>query len=326
MRRQGHSRYHRNYLTELSESAGERWPRIRVDNTHSSDSRIIGRVTDHYNVREAHDEARLKGDPCLSPHGMFRSLAAGNRKHSVEFLETFGPLAEGRGKHIVGVALDDFWAEHRRFLLVTRVYENRNDPKRRRKALDEYLAETNRPLTDDDFRKVAENLVNFKATLGTQWAKYPAARNITELEEAQELEQAKYPQPGKEEPKPSEELPQYDAELLRYRLDEGDDARLLALLVVNAEIQYHTSGIRFLWKIGHGRRSDSFYRRLQYDSLLAAIWDLFAADTTAIPWRICPRDQNIFYPPRTDRFYCTSAEQVAASKADYDRRRKRNRG
>ena len=66
-------------------------------------------------------------------------------------------------------------------------------------------------------------------------------------------------------------------------------------------------------------------RRLDYDSLLSAIWDLFAADTAGVPWRICPNDQNVFYPPRADRFYCTSAEQVAASKADYDRRRKRRR-
>lgn len=298
---------------------------MRVERSESSASNIVGRLTETYSVREACQRARLTGDPCLSPHGMFRKLAAGNRKHSIEFLESFGPLVKWQAERIVGVDLTTFWAAHRRFVLATRLFENRDDTQELRKAIEEYVDFTNRPLTDSELLEPVKGFLNFKARLEAEFSKFPGARNLNELIVAQELEQAKNPRPGEGKLRPLEKLPEWDAKLIRHRLDEGDDPRDAALYFVKAEIQCHTAGIRFAWKAGHDRHADKFYRRLDYDSLLAAIWDSFAADTAGVPWRICPRDQNIFYPPRADRFYCTSAEQVAASKADYDRRRKAKR-
>ena len=119
-------------------------------------------------------------------------------------------------------------------------------------------------------------------------------------------------------------MTEWYGDVIRGPIERRDeDPRAIALYIVKHAIQHYAHGISFDWVPGRGQHADKFYRHLHYGSLLAAIWDFFAADTAGVPWRICPNDQNIFYPPRADRFYCTSAEQVAASKADYDRRRKR---
>lgn len=57
-------------------------------------------------------------------------------------------------------------------------------------------------------------------------------------------------------------------------------------------------------------------------SLWEMIWQLFAADTTSVSWRICPHCQELFYPPRTDRYYCTSRQQILASKREWARHRR----
>ena len=302
---------------------------MRVLPKESGQSVIIGELTESYNVREAHEIARRKGDPYLSPHGMFRGLAGRNRKHAVEFVQTFGPLRKNH-RNIVRVELAAFWAEHLRFCLVAGLYENRDATKPLRKALEEYLRHTLAPKPSDaELKEGVAAMVALGPTMKAKMAKF-GVRNFKELIRAEELEFARNPPPPKERssgPGNNDEAPMWDAELMLHRLDQGDDPRAMALYFVAKEIQYHTKDIHFTWAQGRVRQQDKFrfYRRLDYDSLLSAIWDLFAADTAGVPWRICPNDQNVFYPPRADRFYCTSAEQVAASKADYDRRRKRRR-
>ena len=319
----------RKNRSELSESIAEQWRRMRVlPEQDLGQSVIIGELTESYNVREAHEIARRKRDPYLSPHGMFRGLAVGNRKQAVEFLETFGPLRKSH-RNIVRVELATFWEEHLRFCLVARLYENRDATKPLRKALEEYLRHTSAPQpTDTEIKEVVAAMVASGPTMKAKMAKF-GVRNFKELIRAEELEFARNPPPQGEESRPrnNDEAPLWDTETMLHRLDQGDDPRAMALYFVAKEIQYHTKDIHFTWAQGRARQQDKFrfYRRLDYDSLLSAIWDLFAADTAGVPWRICPNDQNVFYPPRADRFYCTSAEQVAASKADYDRRRKRKR-
>jgi hypothetical protein len=227
------------------------------------------------------------------------------------------------------VELAAFWAEHLRFCLVAGLYENRDATKPLRKTLEKYLRHTSAPEpSDTELKKAVAAMVASGPTIKAKMAKF-GVHNFKELIRAEELEFARNPPPRGEKSGPghNDEAPLWGAECMLYRLDQGDDPRAMALHFVANEIRYHTQETHFAWAQGRGRQQDKFrfYRRLDYDSLLSAIWDLFAADTAGVPWRICPNDQNVFYPPRADRFYCTSAEQVAASKADYDRRRKRKR-
>jgi hypothetical protein len=94
---------------------------------------------------------------------------------------------------------------------------------------------------------------------------------------------------------------------------------------VKAWIREYTKGIHVTWEPGRGNDADKFSIRLAYDSLLAAIWNQFASDTSGVPWRLCPHHQRFFYPPRKDRFFCESWEQVAYSNAKYELERKKKR-
>jgi hypothetical protein len=218
--------------------------------------------------------------------------------------------------------------EQRRFSLVASLYENRDNRKGLPKALDEYLSFTDQPPSESELLDAARGFEDSKRKLREEWLKH-GARNLNELIEKQEMARA-LNSPAQEESSASgktEEPLTWDAQDFRHWLDTGRaDPRTLALYFVKHEIQHYTQNIRFDWQ--PRKRADKFYRCLKYGSLLAAIWDLFSADTAGIPWRICPNHQKVFYPPRADRFYCTSTEQVAASKAHYDRygrQRKRKR-
>jgi hypothetical protein len=298
---------------------------MRVLPKESTDSVMIGNLTDKYDVREVHETARRKGDGCLSPAGMFRVLAPGNRKHAIEFLETFGPLTRQEGD-IVRVELNTFWKEQETFRVVAALYENRDTPPDElRKAIEAYLGlgDVGRPRSEAEMGAAADGFATFQQELKKKFVTY-GARNLKELIYQEDLEKARSPlheEPGLKE----KEVPHYDPDYVLHRLDEGDDPRCLALYLVREEIQYHTDKAHFAWEQGHGREDDKFYRRVRYDSLLLAIWDLFAADTAGVSWRICPNDGNIFYPPRADRICCTSAEQVAWSKAQYEKAGRRKR-
>jgi hypothetical protein len=89
-----------------------------------------------------------------------------------------------------------------------------------------------------------------------------------------------------------------------------------AMWLLSREITSQNSVGTWRWVpakgIGHSVR---FELSQTTDSLLAHIWYLFATDTTRdLPPRICPHCQILFYPPRKDRFYCTSSQQTLAAK------------
>ncbi|MFZ0634321.1 MAG: hypothetical protein WCC98_08955 [Candidatus Acidiferrales bacterium] len=333
---------------------------MRVLPRRSNQEVIIGELAEPYSVLEAYDRGRTK-DAYLSPHALFRGMAEGNRKHATEFLEEFGPLRLlpreiGRPGEIVRVELATFWAEHRRFCLVARLFENRDTPAALRAALEEYLG-LFPAWTDDRYREIHQNVKAAAARIKAELEELDArARNLDvedlsesirapahklarafgldpefmrqrlELSARRGLAQALYPARGKkpelEEAETSSEL---DPEFVRGRLDAGDDPHFAALLLVEKEIQHQTRSLRFVWSLDQRpRQSDRFHRHLRVDSLLSVIWEQFAMDSGA-PWRICPNDGKVFYPPRADRIYCTSKEQVEASKKNYDRRRTRMR-
>ena len=298
---------------------------MRVLREKSDEKVIIGELAERYSVLEAYGRASRNKDPYLSPHGVFRGMAPGNRKHAVEFLETFGPLTMADSV-IVRVELASFWAEQRRFRRVARLYENRDDGLALRSAIEEYLCEF--PSADSAERDLLDDYRNLQGAVRTMQAEFrkSGARNINELIRAQDLERALNPAPGnRPESEHTEKAISWDPDFIRFRLNEGDDPRSMALRFVEEEIRYQTRGVRFSWWRGTSRQDDRFYRRFHVASLSSAIWDLFAMDTTGKPWRICPNDGNVFYPPRADRFYCTSREQTEASKEQYEEKRRRSR-
>jgi hypothetical protein len=75
-----------------------------------------------------------------------------------------------------------------------------------------------------------------------------------------------------------------------------------------------------LWQLARWRRAPrdlrpGFELALFPNSLWSALWYLFALDTqSGTGWRICPDHKRLFYPPRKDRFYCTTEEQQLHSK------------
>ena len=330
----------------------DHWRRMRVLQRHPDKNAIIGELTGVYSFAEVYAEAQLKKDPYVSPHGTFRGLAMGNRWHAIRFLEEFGPLTAnpremGKGK-IIRVELTDFWEQQRRFSLVAKLYQNRDDPKALRTAIDEYLDFfPTVAWTDNQYRELVQGFLAAKERLRTELAGLDARarsldledleesirvsaadaasfglapktmRNLRRIAVARDLAEALH-QPEKSLVTETTKMAfTLDPEHVRHRLAEGDDTRSIALWFVQKEIQYGTRGIRFSWS--HADGDDRFYPSIHFDSLLSAIWDQFARDTNQrLQPRICPNDGNLFYPRRRDQFYCTSQEQTQASKQRYE--------
>jgi len=313
----------------------------------SSDSTIVGSLAESYSVREVYEKARRRADPYSAPHVHFRSLANGNRRHAIEFLESFGPLLVQDQRKIVGVELTAFWDEQRRFSLVSRLRESRDDARELRKGLEEYLnfaaypRETEAEMSEAPARfakasagikqqlrsMTAEQMSRIRELSGNKertGLPVNSKPNLNDLVAWEELEQAHNPSQKVHGPV-DRHPPTHDAEQFLHWLAVGEDPRAMARLFLKENIEFYTEGVRFRWEAGLGRDADKFYPRRQFDSLLAAIWDLLAQDTAGVSWRICPNDGNIFYPPRADRIFCTTAEQVKWSKEQYEKARKRKR-
>jgi hypothetical protein len=68
-----------------------------------------------------------------------------------------------------------------------------------------------------------------------------------------------------------------------------------------------------------------FQLTLKANSLWAAMWELFARDTVGLGWRVCVHCGRLFYPPRKDRYFCTSELQQLYSKRNWDQRNRRSK-
>ncbi len=311
---------HRRYfpgLSTLSGSAVEPWRRIRIflprklDRSRPGEvkqyvsgvTELWGRLSESYDIRTAYDRAVKKGDPYLSPHGLFRRLQPGDNFHAVEFLEKFGPLThpwslgeiplnKGRdpfknerhfiAKHVprhvpttrpritfnevidtVRVDLKEFWAMHAKFRLIAQLYESRDDKKGLIQAWREFY--DNRPR---------DWVVLGPGHFG-------------------DLERSGF----------------------RYQRSE-------ALALVELELNHQMADCSVRWE-PTDRSRESWRLSIRMHSLWSVIWELFASDAARVPWRLCPHCQRVFYPPRRDRFYCTTRQQTLASKRKYSRRYRR---
>lgn len=103
-----------------------------------------------------------------------------------------------------------------------------------------------------------------------------------------------------------------------------------AIATIQEEINAHAiPDLRPWWHRVENNRMPAFALALRTLSLWSAIWQFFARDTLGVGWRVCPHCNKVFYPPRRDRFFCTTELQQLHSKRQWakkDRHLRRRRG
>lgn len=242
---------------------------------------------EYYNPREARERANRKRNPYLSPHAAFR--AAGTPYSAILFLRNFGPLErddggpqeQGNGFFI---NLDKFFRRQRIYNAVTRLWDAYSDLDQLRFTWKQILANRPRPfslrLKDDRWFWSEDDEEIWSEELETLWA--PA-----------------------DEPLPSNWVISAPSK----------DLQALTLDLVASEVQKYTPDrvTWALWMDDEGR--PEFRPKAPITSLWAIMWEFFALDTgQGIAWRICPHCGKVFYPPRRNRFFCTSRQQELHSK------------
>jgi hypothetical protein len=280
---------HRAFVKELPGDAGQYEDLCQKDKPAHALTRVTPnlapiRLVFMYDLRAKYESARERDDPLLSPHGFFRSLQFGNRRHALEFTSTFGPLtwkpqviAKGADLY-TRLNLAEFWAKHRRYCRVAALIENHSRPAELRDTLstlqkeialldvaDSFPLSLPRPFHRASRRQLGTNRAEFDKWLGSA---------------------------------------------------TDDDLRSLAESVIHRELvrQLHTRKPWWIRKQPELR----FELTLLSGTLWNILWEMLAWDTSSgIFWRICPHCGKLFYPPRRDRFYCTSRQQVLASKRQY---------
>jgi hypothetical protein len=292
-----------------SRSAVDRASRPNLLKWVPSQGRVVPfiRVTlgEEYDTQASRDLARRRKRPTLAPHAFFRTLARGNHFRAVEFLSKFGPLRFGDSDPELGsgsfwVDLHDFWAKHARFVAVADLWQRRD-----------YGA-----LLREAWRRLYERLDEIHATVdepfgsggSVDWERVPPIREEKETvceDEGMEL--------------PWHLGPSAFSEWLDSSTDEQLRAR--AIDAVRREFDLNASGRIQTWRYEGPGCGDRFVLALEGGNLWNALWELFAQDTSGFgAWHICPHCNEIFYPPRKDRLYCTPRLQQLASKREYARR------
>jgi hypothetical protein len=242
-----------------------------------------------YDLRAKYEEAREKDDPLISPHGFFRSLKFQSRKHALEFTSNFGPLTWKPRKITRGtdlytrVNLADFWAKHSRFCRVAALMENHLQPHQLRTAI---------------------SILNEEISVLDAADSFPVG----------------IPRVFREMSRRPVGIPQ---QVFANWIGSASDnaVREAAEDLVHNELIGHLHK-RQPWWIRR-RPELRFELTLLGGSLWHVMWEMLAWDTSNQTfWRICPHCGKLFYPPRCDRFYCTSRQQVLASKRQYAARQR----
>lgn len=292
----------------------------------NSATHVRGELGPSYNVRAAWEKALKKCDPLFSPHGFLRSLQPGNNHHALEFLATFGPLTIPQAEeHVssVDVDLQAFWRDQQLFSQLIRLYEVRDEPRALKDAWRiviehrppheifkslralEFFAHTPgliRPSPELLRTKTVAQLSHFMMRCEE------ARRDLIVMAEAGA--RAEFPESGS--------LPFGLSDILT-RPTKVQHAEALGLLYI--ELNRHVGERLVKWHL----KADSWTMKVSApNSLWDMIWELFAMDSAGIEWRVCPHCNRLFYPPRRDRYYCTSRQQILASKRDYARRTRKN--
>ena len=253
---------------------------------------IFAKAGSDYDLLKRYDQTRVSPGAIGTPHGWFWGLQHENFQLAAKFLRFFGPLnpvtlrLDG-GDEYAPLDLGDFWNKRRRFNAVTKLWIN------------------------------LESI----PTLRTSWAELHAC--LKEIDDADDFPLGSSPKPdvsGHMEL----DLPilqelrnrALNGESIKNWLEKQEAATLRqgAISLVTGELHAHLWHLAH-WQAGAQTVRPGFELTLIPNNLWSALWYLFALDTQlGVGWRICPNHQELFYPPRKDRFYCTPEEQQTQSK------------
>jgi len=270
----------------------------------------------HYYIPDAHRRAHAQHDPLLAPHGFFRALPPKRNTAAIEFVERFGPFT---WPYEVGVkpelVLGDFWNKHLRYVSVVRLWEDRDDEYKLRSAFSDLYKNIGQIQFAEGWERfdvAPPELVDDWFDLGgvplCPLGGSPASRRrqVLPWEEANDT--------------PEEWLGKTPFEKLREE----------AIGIFHGELNAHLFGREARWlrrDVDDSQQPVSFQLFFSRGDLWQIIWELTGLDTAeGMSWRLCPSCNIFFYPKRSDQYYCTSEEQVRASKRNYARvRRQRER-
>jgi hypothetical protein len=264
-----------------------------------------------YDVTEAHRRSHSQHEPLLAPHGFFRALPPLRSTAAIEFVERFGPLDWPATAEEPALVLQDFWAKHLRYVSVLRLWESRNDEGQLRTA----------------FSDLYKNLDPIQLAEG--WERFDDAP-LELRDDWEDLEAVpRYPLGGTNAAGRRRLLPweggerifeEWLGDTVFEKLREG------AINIFHGELNVHIKGREPRWirmDVFDPAEALSFQLSFLPGNLWQMIWELTGLDTAQVrSWRICPACNVLFYPKRSDQYYCRSEEQVRASKRNYARNRR----
>jgi hypothetical protein len=284
---------------DLEQAIRKGYVSVRHEDGHRS-VWIFPKAGSDYDWLKFHHRVKISGQALATPHGWFWGLPHENFKFAAKFLKLFGPFSPvtlrlNGGDEYAPVDLGDFWNKQLRFKAVTKLW-----------------------ITLEDIGALRQSW----AELGSQ---------LTQIDVADDFPLGSIPKPD------ASGHVELDLTILQHLrnqalngasvkiwLEEQGAATLKqgAISLVEAELDAHLWHLAH-WQSGAGTVRPSFELTLVPVNLWSALWYLFALDTQRrVGWRICPNDQRLFYPPRKDRFYCTTEEQQIHSKSDWWERHK----
>ncbi len=270
------------------------------------------RRADSYDVIEAYRRAHTKRDPLLAPHGFFRKLPSKRTTAALEFVERFGPLDWPVTGEEPMFELYDFWLKHLRYVSVVRLWEERDSESGLRSA----LADLHKNIEDIHLAEGTEKLQDAPPHLGRFFM-----QGVVPLYPLGTVNAARIccPMPWERAQLSFEDW------LSRTVFDELREA---AIEIFHLELNLHLIGREARWYRMDKALYDphlpvSFQLFVGVGNLWQRIWELTGLDTARVSsWRLCPACNVIFYPKRSDQYYCKSKEQILASKRNYARARR----
>jgi hypothetical protein len=270
------------------------------------------RTGSRYDIKEAHRRAHLEHDPLQAPHGFFRALPFKRSSAAIDFVERFGPLFWPKPPELV---FPDFWLKHLRYVSVVRLWEARDDEGQLRTA----FADLGQNIDEIHRAEGWQRLEDAPRELAAEWFTLGIVPSC--------------PLGGSHKSRRRYRLPW---ERVRRTPEEWiadtlfRDLREAAIGLFHSELNAHLFEREPFWlrrDVDNPPEPASFQLFFRSGNLWQIIWELTGLDTAeGQSWRLCPACNVLFYPKRSDQYYCRSEEQVRASKRNYARvRRQRER-